>query len=265
MTRRMAGMQPYFFPYLGYWQLIDAVDCFVLFDEAQYIKQGWVNRNRVLKPGGGWQYIQVPVARHPANAAIGEVLIAPAEDWRPRVLNKLAHYRFIAPYFADTIEIVQACLRPGPERSIGELNAHLVRRMCEALSIRSEIVVSSECSFDYADVAGPGDWALAHALQLDATEIINPLDGIWLQDASKLAAHGIVLSALHPPTVVYSQGSTPFEAALSIIDVLMFNGVNETRRLVAQPRLSRCEPSAQSNQIHGDSNWTTTGKISTTR
>lgn len=265
MSRRIAGMQPYFFPYLGYWQLIGAVDCFVLFDEAQYMKQGWVNRNRVLKPGGGWQYIHVPVARHPIQAPIAEVLIAPDEDWRSRLFNKLAHYKTIAAYFAETMEFLQACLQPSPERSIGALNARLVRRVCEALSIRSEIVVSSEYGFDYAGVDAPGDWALAHALQLGATEIVNPLSGIWLQDARKLAANGIGLSALHPPVEVYAQAGAPFEAALSIIDVMMFNGLDETRRLVAQPRLSRCEPPAQQNQIHGDPNWTTTGKTSTTR
>ncbi|MET3918036.1 hypothetical protein ABID97_004818 [Variovorax sp. OAS795] len=230
--KRMAGMQPYFFPYLGYWQLIDAVDCFVLFDEAQYIKQGWVNRNRVLKQGGGWQYIQVPVAKHSTKTMICEVLIAPDNDWQHRLLNKLAHYKAVAPHFAETIELVEACVRPGPERSIGALNARVVRLVCEALSIRSEIIVSSEHGFDYTDVAEAGDWALAHALQLGATEIINPLNGIALQTTDKLASHGIGLSALHPPTEVYAQGGESFEPALSIIDVMMFNGIAGTAKLL---------------------------------
>jgi hypothetical protein len=249
MTKRMAGMQPYFFPYLGYWQLIGAVDCFVLFDEAQYIKQGWVNRNRVLKQGGGWQYIQVPVARHPMETTIHDVRIAPDEDWQPRVLNKLAHYRSTAPYFAETMELVEASLLGGREHSIGALNCRVVRMVCEALSIRSEIIVSSEYGFDYAGVAEPGDWALAHALQLGATEIINPLNGISLQNTRKLAAHEIGLSALHPPTEVYGQGSTPFEPALSIIDVMMFNGMEGTRRLLAKPTLSHFDSSENHTRL----------------
>lgn len=250
MTKRMAGMQPYFFPYLGYWQLIDAVDCFVLFDEAQYIKQGWVNRNRVLKPGGGWQYIQAPVARHPMEATIHDVRIAPEADWKTRILNKLAHYKSTASHFAETFPLVEACLLGGQEQSIGALNCRMVRQICKALSIRSEIIVSSEHTFDYVGVAGPGDWALAHALQLGATEIINPVNGISLQNTGKLAAHGIALSALHPPSEAYKQGGAPFEGSLSIIDVLMFNGIEGTRRLLANRTLRAvCETSETASWI----------------
>ncbi|MGJ7504893.1 WbqC family protein [Variovorax sp. ZT5P49] len=241
---RMAGMQPYFFPYLGYWQLIDAVDCFVLFDEAQYMKGGWINRNRVLKPGGGWQYIHVPVAKHPRDASICDVRIASGEDWQTRIVNQLAHYRPIAAHFADTLELVRACLDGGEKLGISALNCQAVRQVCAALGIRSQIVVSSAQDFDYADVAGPGDWALAHARQMGAAEIVNPVTGIALQDSGKLAAHGIGLSALHPPVgVAYSQGGkAPFEAALSIIDVLMFNGIVGTRDLLAQRRIEKWKP-----------------------
>lgn len=243
-TLRMAGMQPYFFPYLGYWQLIDAVDCFVLFDEAQYMKGGWINRNRVLKPNGGWQYIHVPVAKHPRGAAIRDVRIASGEDWQTRIVNQLAHYRSIAPHFADTSELVRACLDGGEKLGISALNCRVIRQVCAALEIRSEIVVSSDHGFDYVDVAGPGDWALAHARQMGAGEIVNPITGIALQDIGKLTAHGIGLSALHSPSgVVYSQGGkAPFEAGLSIIDVLMFNGIAATRDLLAQRQIEKCKP-----------------------
>uniref|UniRef100_UPI000D339627 WbqC family protein n=1 Tax=unclassified Variovorax TaxID=663243 RepID=UPI000D339627 len=241
---RMAGMQPYFFPYLGYWQLIDAVDCFVLFDEAQYMKGGWVNRNRVLKPGGGWQYIHVPVAKHARDTAIRDVRIAPGEDWQTRIVNQLAHYRPVAAHFADTLELVRACLDGADQLGIGALNCRVVRQVCAALEIRSEIVVSSDQGFDYADVAGPGDWALAHALQMGASEIVNPVTGLALQDVGKLAAHGIGLSALHPPSgVAYAQGGkAPFEPALSIIDVLMFNGIAGTRDLLARRLIEKWKP-----------------------
>lgn len=230
----MAGMQPYFFPYLGYWQLIAAVDCFVLFDESQYIKQGWVNRNRVLRQGGGWQYVQVPVARHPMDASIHDVAIAPGSDWKRRVFNQLAHYKTVASHFGETMALVEACIPGGHEQSIGALNCRTVRTVCEALAIRTEIVVSSEHPFDYAGVAAPGDWALAHAQQLGAGEIVNPRDGIPLLDIGKLASHGIRVSALSPPAVAYAQGGRPFEPALSIIDVLMFNGIEGTRRLLEE-------------------------------
>ena len=73
---KIAIMQPYFFPYIGYWKLIHAVDRFVTFDDAQYIRHGWVNRNRILKPGGGWQYIVVPLTKHSLTESIKNVASA---------------------------------------------------------------------------------------------------------------------------------------------------------------------------------------------
>lgn len=241
---RMAGMQPYFFPYLGYWQLIDAVDYFVLFDEAQYIKQGWVNRNRILKPGGGWHYIVVPVARHPSKAAICEVGIATGTNWKKKILLQLAHYRGRAPCFPEAYSLVHSAIMDAPERSIGALNCHVVRTVCEALSIRSRLIVSSEHGFDYSNVAAPGDWALVHALHLGADEIINPEDGASMLETERLCASGIALHALLPPAVEYPQAGASFEPSLSIIDVLMFNGIKGTRELLSQRRLNSNRPVA---------------------
>ena len=233
MMKRVAVMQPYFFPYLGYWQLIAAVDCFVLFDEVQYINRGWINRNRILKPGGGWQYIQVPVARHPRSAAIRDVNIAPPPDWKTRIVNQLVHYRTKAPHFSEAMELVESALFGGQEQGISALNCRIVRTLCEALSIRSEIVVSSDCEFDYSTVTESGDRLQAIALHFKATELINPVNGISLLNPDKFSRCGINLSALQPPTVTYPQAGDPFEPSLSIIDMMMFNGVAGTSRLLS--------------------------------
>lgn len=232
--KRMAGMQPYFFPYIGYWQLIDAVDCFVLFDEAQYIKQGWVNRNRILKPGGGWQYILVPVARHPRDASIRDVRIAQDPRWRDRIFNQLSHYRRTAPYFAETLDLVQFLLPDDSNTTIGALNCRIVRQLCAALSIRTEIIVSSEHRFDYGQVEDKGDWALTHARTLGANVIVNPSAGVFMMDLPKLQAERIDLWALEPPAISYGQPMQPEETSLSIIDVLMFNGIQGARHLLGE-------------------------------
>jgi hypothetical protein len=90
---KIAIMQPYFFPYIGYWQLIHAVDRFVLFDDAQYIRHGWVNRNRILKPGGGWQYILVPLKKHALTESIKNVQVNPDGKWHELIVRQLAHYK----------------------------------------------------------------------------------------------------------------------------------------------------------------------------
>ncbi|WP_168170843.1 WbqC family protein [Rhodanobacter sp. C01] len=234
MMKRVAVMQPYFFPYLGYWQLIAAVDCFVLFDEVQYINRGWINRNRILKPGGGWQYIQVPVARHPQTAAIRDVNIAPLPGWKARIVNQLAHYRAKAPHFDETTELVESALFGGQEQGIGELNRRIVRMLCEALSIRCEIVTSSDFEFDYSAVTESGDRLLAIALQLKAAELINPVNGISLLDPDKFSRCGVSIGALQPPAIAYPQARDRFEPSLSIIDVMMFNGIAGASKLLSE-------------------------------
>jgi hypothetical protein len=235
----MAGMQPYFFPYLGYWQLIDAVDCFVLFDEAQYIKQGWINRNRILKPDGGWQYIHVPVMRHPRSVPIYDVRLVTDGKWKLRILNQLAHYKRKAPFFNETFATVEAVLMNEDEEKLGELNCRVVRELCDMLSISTELVVSSKQRFDYSEVKETKDWALAHAVQLGATELINPVGGFGLLDMEKFKARGISLSTIEIPDIVYSQSQPRFEPSLSIIDVLMHNGRSRTREFLAQQKIVR--------------------------
>ncbi|MCA9171698.1 MAG: WbqC family protein, partial [Planctomycetales bacterium] len=95
-------MQPYFFPYVGYFDLIHEVDLWVVFDTVQYIRRGWMNRNRVLHPDTGWQYINVPIDRCPQTTAIEQVQIVATHDWRSRILGQLQHYRRHAPGYELT-------------------------------------------------------------------------------------------------------------------------------------------------------------------
>jgi hypothetical protein len=238
--KRVAGMQPYFFPYLGYWQLIDAVDVFVIFDEAQYIKQGWINRNRVLKPDGGWQYIQVPVVKHPMSTSICDVQIVPDRKWKDRILNQLTYYQKRAPFYRETAGTVEAILMSGNEQLIGQLNSRIVHEVCAILAISSRIIISSSYHFDYSEVKASRNWALAHAMNLGATELINPRGGFHLLDKDQFRAHGVGLSILEIPEITYSQSQEPFEPYLSIIDVLMYNGIERTRELIAQRKIIRC-------------------------
>jgi hypothetical protein len=205
--KRLAGMQPYFFPYIGYWQLINAVDCFVLFDDAQYMKGGWVNRNRILKPGGGWQYISVPLKKHAMT----------------EIIKQLAQYKKKAPYFDETNQIVKDILFSNNEQSIGAINCIAIKKLCTYLDIKKEIIVSSEQNFDYSNINSADDWALRHSEQLRATELINPAAGAALFSREKFSSSNIKLSFLKSREIIYSQRGV-FEPSLSIIDVLMFNG-----------------------------------------
>ena len=85
----VAIMQPYFFPYIGYFQLINSVDRFILFDDVQYIRHGWVNRNRILKPEEGWQYIIAPLQKHRQTELIRDIKLKEGDDWKKKILRQL--------------------------------------------------------------------------------------------------------------------------------------------------------------------------------
>src|SRR5687767_5750922 len=96
---RIAIMQPYFFPYLGYFGLIANTDRFILLDEVQYIRHGWINRNRLSKAGGGWLYMQVPLMPHTHTALIKDVRIDNRQPWKEKILAQLVEYKRRAPHY----------------------------------------------------------------------------------------------------------------------------------------------------------------------
>jgi len=225
---KVAIMQPYFFPYIGYWQLIHAADRFVLFDDTQYMRHGWVNRNRILKPGGSWQYILVPLKKHEVTDAIKNVEAHPEKEWKELIIAQLAHYKKKARYFDETNELVREILFSNNEKSIAAINFAIIKKLSAYLDLNKEIIQSSEQNFDYSDVGDAGEWALRIAEQMGASEYINPAAGAELFDPAKFSSSNIKLSFLKPQEIVYSQRGD-FEPALSIIDVLMFNGIEGTK------------------------------------
>lgn len=228
---KLSIMQPYFFPYIGYWQLIHAADCFVLFDDAQYMRHGWVNRNRILKPGGGWQYILVPLKKHAMTESIKNVQAHADKKWKELIIGQLAHYKKKTRYFDETNEVVREIFFSNNEQRIAAINFYTIKKLCAYLDLKKDLIVSSEQSFDYADVGNAGEWALRIAEQMGAAEYINPAAGAELFNREKFSSSNIKLSFLKPQEIVYSQRGN-FEPALSIIDVLMFNGIEGTKELL---------------------------------
>lgn len=228
-----AIMQPYFFPYLGYWQLIDAVDEFILFDDAQYMRHGWVNRNRILKPGPGWQYIIAPLEKHSKTTPISATRTKHGTDWKERILRQLTHYKTKATHFNETFNIVSEALYATDSRHLSIINKHITRTVCKHLQIKTQISLSSLRSFDYSGVHDPDDWALHMCQQINARRYVNPISGASIFDNAKFHAANIKLLFLQSETEQYPQ-LRPFEPGLSVIDSLMFNGVDGTKRLLTQ-------------------------------
>lgn len=228
---RLAIMQPYFFPYIGYFQLIAAADAFILFDDVQYIRHGWINRNRIHDPNKSWQYITVPLEKHEHTDLIRSLRARSTEDWPAKILSQIQHYKRRAPYFDETMGLVASLLGGGGDGRICRINLAIMQGVCRHLGLERPFRVSSDCGFDYSGVGDAGEWALRICEQVGAEEYINPISGAALFDEAKFTASGIKLRFLQPDDIVYSRRGA-FEPWLSIIDVLMFNGVNGTRQLL---------------------------------
>lgn len=228
-------MQPYFFPYLGYFDLIHSVDRWIVADTVQYIRHGWINRNRILSQSGDWQYIVAPVRKHPLRTPIREVEVSEAEDWRGRILKQIDHYRRRAPYYAPVRDLVEDCLSVR-EQSIARLNVQALRKICAVLAIRFEPAILSEMNIDVSDVAGAEELAVRLTRSAGADEYVNPPGGAGLYQADRFESVGIRLSIRSLVEFEYPCGPYPFIPHLSIVDVLMWNAPQQVRAYLDRRR-----------------------------
>jgi hypothetical protein len=236
---RLGMMQPYFFPYLGYFGLIHATDCWVVFDTPQYIRRGWVNRNRVLSTSATqWKYARVPVAKTLRSTAIRDVRIASMLDWKTDLLNQLDAYRLSeAPYYLQTVDFLRETLAFKTE-SLSELLTHCLKMCCVKLDIPFNCQIFSATHINLPQITDPGKWALETSRALGATEYINPPGGRILFDAEQFNNAGVTLKFLEPNLPPYSQGISNFVAGLSIIDVMMWNDIPAVRQMIANYQLT---------------------------
>jgi hypothetical protein len=233
---KIAIMQPYLLPYLGYFALIRASDRFVSFDTAQYIRHGWVNRNRVLHPTSGWQYIGAPVAKHHRDDKIRDIVVADGGEWKSRLLRQLVHYKRVAPHFDAVMRLLEDALDARLQR-LSEINLKALTAVCGYLDLRFDASTWSEAGIEISEVDHPGGWAPAIAHGLGAREYINPVGGQELFRPKDFSQRGLILRFLRMSEVSYDQRRSPFEPGLSIVDVLMFNSPAETLRLIDQHEL----------------------------
>ena len=233
MKMRIAIMQPYFMPYLGYFSLIAASDRFIVFDPVQYIRRGWLNRNRILKPGlVDDQYITVPITKQARDTPIRDTRVKTELDWKAKIRSQTEHYRKRAPYFQQAREILDACLSLETENLV-DLNVHCLTVVCESVGIAFNPLLFGDIQPEIDPPEHAGQWALNIAARLDASSYINPSGGRDIFRTAEFDGKGIGLQFLTHHLSPYSQpNDAGFVAGLSILDVLMFNDLEETRRMI---------------------------------
>lgn len=215
-------MQPYFFPYLGYLGLIRHSDHFVIFDSPQFIRHGWIERNRILKPQDGWQYIKVPIEKHSRDTTIKDIRIRGDHEWRNKIFAQLTHYKKKAKYYYNVIELLQEILTL-ETNSITDLNTFALKKVCDYLDIKFNYSKFTELKLDLGQINGPDEWALEISKAMNADEYINLPSGKEFFNKHKYSNAGIKLSFLEITLQTYEQHRPNFEKGLSIIDIMMFN------------------------------------------
>lgn len=232
---RIAIMQPYFFPYLGYYSLIKETDRFILFDTVQHIRHGWITRNRILKPVEGWQYILVPLQKHGIKTNINEIKIKNSEDWKGKILSQLEHYKKRSPFYKETVSVVESALSIETD-SIVSLNKNILVKTCEYFNLPLNIEIYSDMNLAVDEATHPGEWALNISKAVNAKEYVNPVGGIDIFDSSQFDSAAISIRFLANNLGRYNQRRLDFEAGLSIIDVMMFNDIDDIRKLIGDTK-----------------------------
>ena len=241
---KLGSMQPYFFPYLGYFDLIYSTDRWIVFDTVQYIRHGWVNRNRILHPRSGWQYIVAPLQKFHQDTSIRDILVQEGRDWRDRLLAQLEHYKKRAPCYSPTADLVRDCL-DNNELSLSRLNVAILDKVCRYIGIPFRYDYLSEMKLELGPVDGPGDWALRESEALGAAEYINPPGGEALFDRAKFEAAGIKLTIQRFENMTYPCDGYGFEPSLSVIDVLMWNSPSDVLRHLGTLMSARSQKNLQ--------------------
>lgn len=225
-------MQPYFLPYLGYFSLIHATDRWVVFDDVQFIRHGWIERNRVLNSQEELSYIKVPLNKHTRNVFIKDLTINNNLNWKKKIFDQLTSYKKKAPYYRETIELLEETLNEDFE-SISTLNIHLLRAVCNHVGIPFNYTVFSEMNLNLReDIQHSGQWALGITKSIGGNIYINPIGGKDLFLKSEFKHSNIELLFCQNNLTRYDQRNLEFKEGLSIVDALMFNSKSTVLDLI---------------------------------
>jgi hypothetical protein len=224
---KVAIMQPYFFPYIGYFQLIGSVDLFVIYDNIKYTKKGWINRNRFLRNGADCVFT-VPVKKDSDALDVKDRAVA-AEFDRRRLVNQLREAYRRAPHFQESFPMVEKAVMASRQNLFEYVHGSVVE-VCGYLGIGTRIVPSSSLSIDATLKAQ--DKVLALCKAAGASTYVNPIGGQDLYNREEFRAQGVELKFLKTPPIEYPQFGDPFVPWLSIIDVMMFNPIARIREFL---------------------------------
>ena len=225
---RVAIMQPYFLPYIGYFQLIASVDQFVIYDNVKYTKKGWINRNRFLQNDEAALF-SLPLQNDSDSSIIRQRRLA-TDFNRDKLLNIFRGAYSKSKFFDQTFTLIERIVH-FPERDLFSYLHNSISLICDHLSIKTQIVVSSEIPINHQ--LRSQDKVITLCGALGATTYVNPINGWSLYSNEEFALFGIDLLFVESRPFEYRQNGGLFVPHLSILDVLMFNDLEIVKKQVS--------------------------------
>lgn len=223
---RLAANQPYFLPYIGYWQLIHAADVFLIGDDYSYRTRSWISRNRILLNGAP-KYFGIEIREASCNRLCSELQMM--EINKKRKWDQLYDAYHRAPYFNEGMGLAEEILNC-EKTVLSEFLEYSIRVICEYLGIDTPIMRTS-------DLEGNSLLRREHRIydmcrRLGADTYVNAIGGTQLYDFKEFRERGIRLEFIKSDAISYRQYKEPFVGNLSILDVIMFNPVGEIRKML---------------------------------
>lgn len=221
-------MQPYFFPYIGYWQMINLVDEYVIYDDVNYIKRGWMNRNQILLNGAAGR-INLHIRDASQNRLILDTKVAQTEEDNRKLLATIAQSYQKAPCFEPVYALIKKILEY-PEQSLSRYLENQIREICQYLEINTRLIRSSDIKKE-PSLKGE-EKIIAICKELGADSYINAIGGRELYHQARFEKEKITLHFLKTGEIKYRQFEQQFVPSLSIIDVMMFNEVDQIKKFL---------------------------------
>ena len=221
-------MQPYFFPYIGYFQLLNMVDKYVIYDTASFSNIKWGFRNRILINGAPG-YFRIKTLKASQNKQFNEIKVSNDTETKEKNIHTLECSYGKAPHFLEVMPVLEQFLM-GDYDNLAEYNVAAIRMICSYLGIDTEIHLFSELDSDKALTRQFRIYDVCKVL--GGNEYINAIGGMELYDFEEFRENGIELAFLKTDNISYPQLGGEFVPDLSIIDVMMFNSVPEIQELL---------------------------------
>jgi hypothetical protein len=224
---KLGIMQPYFFPYIGYWQLLNHVDTYVVYDDVNFIKGGWINRNYILS-NGKKSLLTLNLKQASPNKLINEIEIG---NNQKKILKTISQSYSKAPYFNSAYPLIEEIFSI-KEKNLALFLFNSIQKIVDFLEIKTEILLSSE--IDKNNALKGQDKVLEICSILGADTYMNALGGMSLYESGAFKKNNIDLFFLKTLDVEYKQFSCAFQKNLSIVDVMMFNSPDQIQNYLPQ-------------------------------